>query len=57
MLVLDDYIFKLNRQSKTNKYWICTISGCLSKARTTLDNQMIEFIDKHNHPSEKDKKK
>ena len=55
MLVLDDYIFKLNRQSKTTKYWICTINGCLSKVRTTLDNQLIEFIDKHNHPSEKEK--
>ncbi|CAF3647620.1 unnamed protein product [Rotaria sp. Silwood1] len=55
MLVLDDDIFKLNRQSKTTKYWICIINGCLSKVRTTLDNQLIEFIDKHNHPSEKEK--
>jgi len=55
MLVIDDYIFKFNRESKTTKYWICTFSGCLAKVRTTLDNQLIEFSDKHNHPSEKEK--
>ena len=55
MLVVDDYIFKLNRESKTTKYWVCTFNGCLSKVHTTLDNQLIQFIDKHDHPSEKEK--
>jgi hypothetical protein len=55
MLVIDDYIFKLNRESKTTRYWICAFNGCSTKVHTTLDNQLIEFIDKHNHPSEKEK--
>lgn len=55
MLVIDDYMFKLNRESKTTKYWICTFGGCLSKVHTTLDNQLIEILEQHNHPSEKEK--
>jgi hypothetical protein len=26
MLVIDDYIFKLNRESKTTRYWICAFN-------------------------------
>ncbi len=55
MFVIDDYIFKSNRESKTSKYWICTFNGCSSKAHTTLDNQLIQLINEHNHPSEKEK--
>jgi hypothetical protein len=55
MLVINDYIFKLNRESKTTKYWICIFNGCLSKVHTALDNQLIEFINQHNHPSENEK--
>jgi hypothetical protein len=55
MLVMNDYLFKFNRESKSTKYWICTFNGCLSKVHTTLDNQLIELIDKHNHSSEKEK--
>ena len=55
MLAINDYVFKLNRESKSAKYWICTFNGCLSKVHTTLDNQFIQLIDKHDHPSEKEK--
>jgi hypothetical protein len=55
MVVIDDYTFKLNRTAGTTKYWICTFTGCSSKVHTTLDNQLVKLIDKHNHPSEKEK--
>lgn len=55
MIVIDDYIFKFNRESKTTKHWICTYTGCSSKIHTSLDNQLISVIDNHNHPSEKEK--
>jgi len=55
MAVIDNYTFKLNRETETTKYWICTFNRCLSKVHTTLDNQLIKLVDKHNHPSEKEK--
>ena len=55
MIVIDDYIFKFNRKSNNTKYWICTINGCSSKVHTTLDDQLVQVIDNHNHPSEKEK--
>lgn len=55
MLIIDDYLFKFNRASKSAKYWVCTSSGCSSKVHTTLDNQLIELMGEHNHPAEKEK--
>lgn len=55
MIVIDEYIFKFNRESKTTKHWICVFNGCPSKIHTTTDNQFIDLLDNYNHPSEKEK--
>lgn len=54
MIVIDDYIFKFNRQSKSTKHWICIFNGCSAKVHTTLENQLIDLVDIHNHPPEKE---
>lgn len=55
MVELNKYLFKLNKEGKTNKYWICTFNGCLAKIHTDLKNDFIRQINEHCHPAEEDK--
>ena len=42
MLVLENYVFKLNKVGPNTKYWICTFNGCSAKAHTTVENTMVK---------------
>jgi hypothetical protein len=54
LLVLDRYIFKLNRSSTTTKYWMCTVIECTTKIHTNLNDEFIRMINKHCHNAEEE---
>ncbi|CAF3128721.1 unnamed protein product, partial [Rotaria sp. Silwood2] len=54
LLVLDKYIFKLNKTTKTVKYWICTLIKCSAKVHTNLYDELIKIIGEHCHRPEKE---
>ena len=53
--MLDKFIFKLNKTTKTTKYWICTLIECSAKIHTNLNDQLIKMTGEHCHPPEKEK--
>ena len=55
MLVLNDYVFKLNKEGANAKYWTCTFKGCSAKAHTNAQNTLTKQIDEHCHPVGEDK--
>ena len=55
LLIVDEYVFKLNKTTTTTKYWICTLNGCSAKVHTDLNSQLIKTIGDHNHLPEKKK--
>lgn len=55
LLMINEYVFKLNKTTNTTKYWKCTINGCSAKAHTDLNDKLIKTIGDHGHPSEMEK--
>ena len=53
LLVVNDYIFKLNKSTTTTKYWKCTVSDCTAKAHTDSNNQLTKNVGNHSHLPEK----
>ncbi|CAF0982781.1 unnamed protein product [Rotaria sordida] len=37
LLIVDEYVFKLNKTTATTKYWICTLNGCSAKFTAGLE--------------------
>ena len=54
LLLADEYVFKLNKNTTTTKYWICTLNGCSAKVHTDLNSQFIKIVGDHNHFPEKE---
>ncbi|CAM4774886.1 unnamed protein product [Rotaria magnacalcarata] len=54
LLLADEYVFKLNKNTTTTKYWIRTLNGCPAKVHTDLNSQFIKIVGDHNHFSEKE---
>ncbi|CAF3904870.1 unnamed protein product [Rotaria sordida] len=55
MLVLNNYIFKLNKTTISTKYWICTFDECLVKVHTNTNDKLIKMVGKHCHLQESEK--
>ena len=55
MLVLNDYVFNLNKDGPITKYWICIFKGCPAKANTHAYNTLTKQTDEHCHPAGEDK--
>ncbi|CAF4325723.1 unnamed protein product, partial [Rotaria magnacalcarata] len=54
LLLIDEYVFKLNKNTTTTKYWIYTLNECSAKVHTDLNSQFIKIVDDHNHFPEKE---
>ena len=54
LLVLNHYIYKLNKTTTTIKYWICSTNTCIAKIHTNLNDEFLRTIDGHCHPAEKE---
>jgi len=52
MLVLNNYIFKLNKTTASTKYWICTFDKCLVKVHTNTKDELIKIVGEHCHLQE-----
>ncbi|CAF2843341.1 unnamed protein product [Rotaria sp. Silwood2] len=55
LLVLDKYLFKLNKPTTTKKYWICTLIECSAKIHTNINDHFIKMIGEHCHPAESER--
>ncbi|CAF1482963.1 unnamed protein product [Rotaria sordida] len=55
MLVLNNYIFKLNKTTTSTKYWICTFEECLVKVHTNTNDKLIKMVGEHCHLQESEK--
>ncbi|CAF2054146.1 unnamed protein product, partial [Rotaria magnacalcarata] len=54
LLLIDEYVFKLNKNTTTTKYWIYTLNECSAKVHTDLNSQFIKIVGDHNHFPEKE---
>jgi hypothetical protein len=55
MLILNNFIFKLNKTTTTTKYWICTLNECSAKVHTNMNDQLIKIVGEHCHLQESEK--
>ena len=49
LLVLNDYVFKKNKETKTKKYWVCQTSGCGAYVHTSIQDVVLKITSEHNH--------
>lgn len=49
LLVLNDCIYRLKKQTLIKKYWICQENGCTAYVHTDNDNVFIISTGNHNH--------
>lgn len=49
LLVLNDFVYRLKKQTKDKKYWICQLNGCTAYVHTDIDNIFIKSSGDHNH--------
>lgn len=52
LIVMDNCIFKLNKATKTTKYYRCEDPKCSMTLRTDTNNVLIGTAEDHNHPCE-----
>ncbi|CAF2046724.1 unnamed protein product [Rotaria magnacalcarata] len=48
-LVLNDFVYRLKKETKDKKYWICQESVCTTYVHTNIDNIFIKSSGDHNH--------
>lgn len=48
-LVLDRFIFKLNKRTETKIYWKCTEMSCAAHIHTDTNNNLLKTNGEHNH--------
>ncbi|CAF4145951.1 unnamed protein product, partial [Adineta steineri] len=48
-LVLDNFVFKLNKRTETKNYWKCTVMNCPVHIHTNTNNDLINTKGEHNH--------
>ncbi|CAF2043457.1 unnamed protein product [Rotaria magnacalcarata] len=54
LLIVNEYIFKLNKTTTTTKYWKCVVNSCSAKIHTDVNGHLVKINDEHRHPSEKE---
>jgi hypothetical protein len=52
LLVLNGFIYKINKQSSSKIYWICKTKSCQGHVHTDLNNNFLNSSSKHNHLDE-----
>jgi hypothetical protein len=48
-LVLDRFVFKLNKRTETKIYWKCTEMNCPAHIHTDINNNLLSTNGKHDH--------
>ncbi|CAF3502099.1 unnamed protein product [Rotaria sp. Silwood2] len=56
LLVMDDYVFRLNKTTNTTKYYRCENRDCTATAHTDLNNVLLKVNANHSHVIEPEKK-
>ncbi|CAF3364945.1 unnamed protein product [Rotaria socialis] len=56
LLVMDDYVFRLNKITNTTKYYRCENRDCTATAHTDLNNVLLKVNANHSHVIEPEKK-
>ncbi len=54
MIIYENYLFKLNRETESKKYWLCNKRGCGIHLHTSLNNEMICITGKHKYDANPD---
>lgn len=49
LLVLNNFIYRLKKQTVVKKYWICQENGCTAYVHTDSENIFIASTGDHNH--------
>ena len=49
LLVLNDFVYRLKKETKFKKYWICQDNGCTAYIHTDTQNIFIKSSGDHNH--------
>ena len=49
LLLLNGFLFKINKQTKTKKYWTCRNSGCTVSVHTDIHNALLKSNGEHDH--------
>jgi len=52
LLVLNGFIYKINKQSSSKIYWICKTKHCQARVHTDLNNNFLNSNGEHNHLNE-----
>lgn len=52
MLVMDNFVFKLNKTTSTTKYYRCEDPNCSMTLRTDMNNVITGTQGDHSHPPE-----
>jgi hypothetical protein len=48
-LVLDGFVFKLNKRTSTKIYLKCTVMNCTAHVHTDVNNKLLNTTGEHNH--------
>ena len=49
LLLLDGFLYKINKETEYKKYWICHCDGCKAYAHTDINNQLMKLTGEHIH--------
>lgn len=49
LLVLNNFVYKKNKETKTKKYWVCQVNGCSVYVHTDLQDAIIKAGSEHKH--------
>jgi hypothetical protein len=47
LLVLDSYVYQLNKSTAKVKYWSCEVKGCFAAVHTDSNNQFLKKRGEH----------
>ena len=48
LLVLNDIVYKKNKETKTKKYWVCQTTGCDAYVHTSIQDVVLKITGGHN---------
>lgn len=48
-LIMDGFIYKMNKKTSSKLYWTCKIKNCTAKVHTDPNNNFLKRSGEHNH--------
>ncbi|CAF1969176.1 unnamed protein product [Rotaria magnacalcarata] len=52
LLILNDFVYRVKKETVLKKYWICGINGCNAYIHTNIQNAFLKSSGEHNHLSD-----